>query len=222
MIKRESYSQQALDALVEQRVQVGDLVTVATVLDRVSWAANDPLERNRFCGAMASLVDQGILDREPLREGAFRLYRVAVELTPDTRPRYRGRPLGLKYTPRQPKAAPDGPVTGALVKPTREEELEAEATRERAEALSAVRTRIEELETKRARMKASNAAYRKGPAAWAEFLGVSAEREQELRATVEDNHSWDRQPWPKYEISNLGANIRRLKKRLAGLGGDND
>lgn len=147
MIKRESYTQQAFDALVEQRVRVGDLVTVGTVLDRVSWAANDPQERNRFCGAMAALVSQGLLDREPVREGAFRLYRVAVELTPDVRPRTRGRPLGLKYAPRRTRETESCPVTRALAKPTREEELKAEAARERAESLSAVHARIEELET---------------------------------------------------------------------------
>jgi len=160
MTNRESYVQQAFDALVEQQVREGDLVTVATVLDRVPWAAADPQERNRFCGAMAALVGQGLLDREPMREGAFRLYRVAVPLTPDVRPRHRGRPLGLKYAPRRPQAASGCPVTRALAKPTREEELRAHAARERAEALSAVHTRLEELEASLSLMQESVASLR--------------------------------------------------------------
>lgn len=77
--------------------------------------------------------------------------------------------------------------------------------------------RIEELKAKRERMKASNTAYRKGPAAWAAFLGVSAEREAELRAKIEADYSWGRQPHPAYAMQNLGANIRRLEKRLADV-----
>lgn len=78
-----------------------------------------------------------------------------------------------------------------------------------------LRERIAKLKAKRDAMKASNAAYRKGPAAWAAHLGVSAEREAEMRAKIEAGYSWCRQPHPSYELTNLGANIRRLEKRLA-------
>lgn len=77
-----------------------------------------------------------------------------------------------------------------------------------------LRDRIAKLQAKRDAMKASNAAYRKGPAAWAAHLGVSAEREAELRAAIKADYSWCQQPHPSYEMQNLGANIRRLEQRL--------
>lgn len=77
-----------------------------------------------------------------------------------------------------------------------------------------LRARIAELQARRAKMKASNAAYRKGAAAWAAHMGVSAEAEAAMRAKIEADYSWCRQPHPSYQLQNLGANIRRLEKRL--------
>lgn len=77
-----------------------------------------------------------------------------------------------------------------------------------------IRGRIAELTAKRNAMKASNAAYRKGPAAWAAHLGVSAEREAALRMAIEGGYSWCQQPHPAYELTNLGGNIRRLENRI--------
>lgn len=82
------------------------------------------------------------------------------------------------------------------------------------DAIEALEAKVTALSEKRDRMKASNAAYRKGPAAWAAFLGVSAEREAALRAKVESNLSWQRQPYPAYTLTNLGATIRQAQKRI--------
>ena len=83
------------------------------------------------------------------------------------------------------------------------------------DATECLQERIAELKAQRDAMKASNSAYRKGPAAWAAHMGISAEREAELRAKIESDYSWQRQPHPAYELTNLGGNIRRLEKRLA-------
>ena len=82
------------------------------------------------------------------------------------------------------------------------------------DAPESLRERIATLTAQRDAMKASNAAYRKGPAVWAAHLGISAEREAMLRAKIEAGYSWCQQPHPAYEMQNLGANIRRLQKRL--------
>ena len=82
------------------------------------------------------------------------------------------------------------------------------------DALERLQERIAELKAQRDAMKKSNAAYRKGPAAWAAHLGVSSEREAALRTKIEADYSWQRQPHPAYELTNLGGNIRRLEKRL--------
>src|SRR5687767_1114256 len=82
------------------------------------------------------------------------------------------------------------------------------------DAIEALEARITELEAKRARMKASNAAFRKGDAAWAAHLGVTVEKAAALRAEIMAGYSWCQQPHPSYELTNLGGNIRRLKERI--------
>lgn len=82
------------------------------------------------------------------------------------------------------------------------------------DAPEALTARIAALEAKRERMKASNAAFRKGNAVWAVVLGVTPEQAAAARVRIMEGYSWCRQPHPTYELSNLGANITRLKKRL--------
>jgi hypothetical protein len=82
------------------------------------------------------------------------------------------------------------------------------------DALEALEARIAELEAQRTRWKTENAAFRKGPEAFAALLGVDAEREALLRAKIMSDYSWQRQPHPAYSLQNLGANITRLKKRM--------
>ena len=77
-----------------------------------------------------------------------------------------------------------------------------------------IRERIAELKAERETMKASNSAYKKGPEAWAAHLGVIPETEAVMRAKVESNYSFARQPYPASTMQNRGANIRRLEKRL--------
>lgn len=85
------------------------------------------------------------------------------------------------------------------------------------DAPDCLRARIAELEAKRERMKATNAAYRKGDVAYAAFLGVTLEKAAALRVEIESGLSWHRQPYPTYSLTNLGSNIRRQKLRLAQI-----
>jgi hypothetical protein len=47
--------------------------------------------------------------------------------------------------------------------------------------------------------------------------GVSDERAAELDWQIPARYSWERQPFPGYALKNLGANIRRIRDRIARL-----
>jgi DNA repair exonuclease SbcCD ATPase subunit len=82
-----------------------------------------------------------------------------------------------------------------------------------------LREKIAELEAKRDKMKATNQAFKKGDAAFAAVLGVTVEQAAEVRARImaPGSLSWHRKPFAPYELTNLGANIRRQKERLAQI-----
>lgn len=79
-------------------------------------------------------------------------------------------------------------------------------------ATEALEARAVANEAKRDRMKLINKLYRKGDAAGLAAIGVDLER---LRATVAELPSYmDRQPFAKYELTNLGARIRADRERI--------
>ncbi|MHB8304081.1 MAG: DUF3560 domain-containing protein [Acidobacteriaceae bacterium] len=80
-----------------------------------------------------------------------------------------------------------------------------------ADALDALAGRIAEMEAKRERMKKVNALYRKEDAAGLAALGMNLES---LQAKLKDAYSWLQQPYPAYELTNLGARIRTDKQRI--------
>lgn len=98
-----------------------------------------------------------------------------------------------------------------------EAQLEGSIFSDDPDAVEALEARIAELEATRAKMKASNAGFRKGDEAWAKVLGITVEQAAARRRTVMEGLSWHRQPHPAYELSNLGGNIGRLRKRLVDV-----
>ena len=74
--------------------------------------------------------------------------------------------------------------------------------------------KLAELEAQRERMKAENAAYRKGDEAFAACMGITVEQAAALRAQIETGYSWCRQPHPSYSLQNLGGTITKERKRL--------
>ena len=82
------------------------------------------------------------------------------------------------------------------------------------DAIEAIEARVADLRAERDRMKASNAAFKKGDATWAAHLGITPGQAAKRRANIDAGYSWMRKPHPAYEITNLGANIRRLEKRI--------
>jgi hypothetical protein len=78
------------------------------------------------------------------------------------------------------------------------------------DATDRLNERIAELEASRDEMKKANAYWRKHKSMKG-FPGLSDETAAKLDADIPTRYSWCRQP---YSLTNLGANIRRLKERL--------
>lgn len=85
------------------------------------------------------------------------------------------------------------------------------------DAIEQLRERVEALEARRQRMKAENAAYRKGDPAYAALMGISVEAAAHVRAEIAKGYSWCQQPHPAYSLQNLGGNISRQRKRIEKL-----
>lgn len=84
-------------------------------------------------------------------------------------------------------------------------------------AIEALGARIAEREAEAARMVAMNKAWRtsKGdPAKFAELAGITEAQAQGIAHRIEGAYSWEKQPHPSWELSNLRGNINRDKKRL--------
>jgi hypothetical protein len=88
-----------------------------------------------------------------------------------------------------------------------------------SDAPEALAERIAANEAKRDRMKKVNALYRKGDAAGLAALGLNLES---LQAKLKDAYSWLQQPYPAYELTNLGARIRTDKERLQQIKGQQE
>ena len=80
-----------------------------------------------------------------------------------------------------------------------------------ADAVAQLEGRIAENEQKRDRKKLVNRLFRKGDAVGLTALGYDIDV---LRRAMEGNCSWDKQPFPAYELTNLGARIRADKVRI--------
>ncbi len=89
------------------------------------------------------------------------------------------------------------------------------------EAVKLLKEKIETLEERSKKMKTMNAAWRTyaktGDAGKLEALGFDDEKIKKLEAQIEEAYSWNKQPYPSYELTNLSAKIRSAKERLAGL-----
>ena len=81
-------------------------------------------------------------------------------------------------------------------------------------AIEAIEVRIAEHEQKRNRMKLINKLFSKGDVAGLAAIGLDLDK---LRVSVAGNFSWDKKPYPAYELTNLGARIRSDKVRIEDI-----
>lgn len=87
--------------------------------------------------------------------------------------------------------------------------------------------RIADLERQRDRMKEVNAAWRKagrpepgnvaGIARFAELVLIEGEEAARIADRIANAYSWEKQPYPRWAVSNMTANIGRLRKRLEAV-----
>jgi hypothetical protein len=81
-------------------------------------------------------------------------------------------------------------------------------------AVQELEIRIKNNETKREHMKEINRLYRKGDAASLAGYGLNLEA---MREKLKTAYSWCQQPYPAYELSNLGGRITADRKRLESV-----
>jgi hypothetical protein len=93
-----------------------------------------------------------------------------------------------------------------------ERQLEHSVFTDDADAIEQLEARIAVNEAERDRRKKVNTLYRKGDAEGLAALGLNLES---LTAEIQKLHSWDRQPYPAYSLTNLGARIRSDRERIA-------
>jgi hypothetical protein len=82
------------------------------------------------------------------------------------------------------------------------------------DAIAKLTAEVAELEATQERDKRINALYRKGDADALAAMGLNLDT---LRAEVQRSHSWDKQPIPRYRLSNRNNNIRRIRQRIEEL-----
>jgi len=82
-------------------------------------------------------------------------------------------------------------------------------------AASKLQTELEAMEKRREMMKRANAQFRRG--GWDAVDGLSAEAKERLKADLARAPWLGENPFPAYALTNLGANIRRVRARLEEL-----
>ena len=84
------------------------------------------------------------------------------------------------------------------------------------QAIEKLTEKLQKCEKEQDFMKKTNAYYKKNGTTKG-CDGISDELAAKLDARVQESYSWDKQPFPSYRITNNGAEIRRIKKRIENI-----
>ena len=89
------------------------------------------------------------------------------------------------------------------------------------QAIEKLTEKLQKCEKEQDFMKKANAYYKKNGTTKG-CDGISDELAVKLDARVQESYSWDKQPFPSYRITNNGAEIRRIKRRIENLEANQD
>ena len=90
------------------------------------------------------------------------------------------------------------------------------------DAIEAIQAKVAEGREKLERMKAANKAWKKSGVAGLVALGWSQAQADACAARIATAYSWEKKPYAGFELTNLGANMRRLEERIAVIKRQND
>lgn len=88
------------------------------------------------------------------------------------------------------------------------------------DAVAALQARIDQRESKAAAMVALNKAWRQSkgdPVAFAALAGIGDCLAREITKRIEGAYSWEKQPYPGYELALIRAAIRKDKQRQQAI-----
>lgn len=83
-------------------------------------------------------------------------------------------------------------------------------------ALDKLRSKLAELEVRQQDMKLANAYYRKHKTMKG-YDGVTDEQATRLDKQIAEGYSWERCPYPAYQLTNNNANIKRTRERIEAM-----
>ena len=89
------------------------------------------------------------------------------------------------------------------------------------QAIEKLTEKLQKCEKEQDFMKKANAYYKKNGTTKG-CDGISDKLAAKLDARVQESYSWDKQPFPSYRITNNGAEIRRIKKRIENIEANQD